>query len=376
MTAAAAAPSTASTSAHSSSAVIGGAVVGLVAVVAVVALCAHRDKSLTQRSKTRSLSCDAYPVLETPHLRRYPGTIAVESNNSLGPNARSIRTSWGPSLSDDSNLYVKPIRMFRLELADLHVTSTKPLASGTYGEIWFGRYDREPVAIKRLKNKTPERVQTFVDEMLLMSRMNSPYIVQFIGVSWELPIDMECVVEYMDMGDLRTYLTAVTRMTFTWRAKQASMAGIARGLDYLHSLETPVMHRDLKSRNVLLDSRKGTKLTDFGDLRESTATSSGAFEWTAPEVLRGQAHSPASDVYAFGVILSELSTHKVPYYESKTHSNSVALLHQVMQGKARPLFDKSHTPAWVLELAMQCLAMDPARRPTAAALVAHLDRVR
>ncbi|OQR99871.1 protein kinase [Achlya hypogyna] len=349
-------------------AVVIGAIVGAIAVVAAILLCAHREKP-TRGSKARSLSADAYPVLETPHLKHYPGTISV---SSLGPSnkaSRSIRTSWGPSISDET-VHVKPIRMFRLELADLHVTSTTPLASGTYGEIWFGRYDRQPVVIKRLKNKSADRVQLFVEEMQLLSRMDSPYIIRFIGVSWELPIDMEGVVEFMDMGDLRTHLSVTTPATFSWPAKQSSAVAIARGLAYLHTFETPVIHRDLKSRNVLLDSIKGTKLTDFGEPRDTTpVTTATAYQWTAPEVLRGLPCTAASDIYAYGVILSELSTHCVPYTDSKSQGNA-ALLAKIAQGKAKPAFDKPHTPAWVLDIAHICLATDPAQRPTATALMA------
>ena len=101
-----------------------------------------------------------------------------------------------------------------------------------------------------------------------------------------------------------------------------SISSIVHGLLYLHTFETPIIHRDLKSRNVLLDSKKvaswkgseasfddtsqGTKLTDFGESREvdeNTLTCGiGTYQWMAPEVISGSEYTVAADVYSLGIV--------------------------------------------------------------------------
>ncbi|KAF0713047.1 hypothetical protein As57867_004535, partial [Aphanomyces stellatus] len=164
------------------------------------------------------------------------------------------------------------------------------IGSGAFADVWTGTYEGELVAIKQLQAKkvTMHQLQSFVDEIHLMSTFNSPYIVQFIGAAWKQPKDMKCVMELMDGGDLRDYLAKHNPKTFPWSEKMVHIQRIAEALVYLHSLS--VIHRDLKSRNVLLDSTKGTKLTDFGvskeDMEATMTMGVGTFRWMAPEVIK------------------------------------------------------------------------------------------
>ncbi|OQR96737.1 hypothetical protein THRCLA_07177 [Thraustotheca clavata] len=132
---------------------------------------------------------------------------------------------------------------------DLIVPSNKPLASGVYGEVWLGLYGAQHVANQRLKSRQPDQVQKFIDELFLI--LDCEYIVKFIGTSWTRPIEIECVVEYMNLGDLCYYLMSQSPYKFTWDEKYKGILSIVQGL----------------SQNVLLDSVKGTKLTDFGTSR-------------------------------------------------------------------------------------------------------------
>ncbi|KAF0701951.1 hypothetical protein AaE_016223 [Aphanomyces astaci] len=109
--------------------------------------------------------------------------------------------------------------------------------------------------------------------------------------------------------------TARTSVDFTWNEKIHVIAAIVDALAYLHSM--PVIHRDLKSRNVLLDSVKSAKLTDFGvskeDTQETMTVGVGTYRWMAPEILQVNHYSVAADMFSFGMILSELDTHNIPY---------------------------------------------------------------
>ncbi|KDO26010.1 TKL protein kinase [Saprolegnia parasitica CBS 223.65] len=272
-----------------------------------------------------------------------------------------------------ANVELESLRMLRLEPSDLQVIGKSPMATGAHGEVWLGTYAGQPVAIKRTKDKSAKAIAKMSTEILLMSRINSPYTVSLIGASWLRPIDLECVVEYMDRGDLRSFLSSTSPTAFTWTQKQESIAHVVQGLVYLHTFETPIIHRDLKSRNVLLDSKKGTKLTDFGESREldeDTLTNGiGTYQWMAPEIFTGHDYSTAADVYSFGVLLSEYSTHRVPYADminprTKKPMNQQFIMAQVISGTITPTFDTDNTPAWVLDLAQQCLAFNAEDRPS------------
>lgn len=148
---------------------------------------------------------------------------------------------------------------------------------------------------------------------------------------------------------------------------------VAEALVYAHSFAPPVVHRDIKSRNVLLTESNGevrAKLKGFGTARNrseavSTTEAVGTGRWIAPEVLVGILdYGPSADVFSFGVLLFELDTHAIPYDEVRAKMYNVALLEMVMTGKLRPSFGP-RCPAAIRDLAERCMAQDPSARPTA-----------
>ncbi|OQS00183.1 kinase [Thraustotheca clavata] len=291
---------------------------------------------------------------------------------------------YQPNDSWDRNL---PTRAIRTGTGPLKtILGNKPLATGTYGEVWCETYGGQQVANKRMKSRAPRQGQKFIDEIIQMSQLDSDYIVKFVGASWTKPIEIECVVEYMDLGDLRSYLVDRSPAQFTWDQKYQCILSIVRGLVYLHTYRPPIIHRDLKSRNVLLDSNKGTKLTDFGTSRiaeedDLMTNGIGTYQWMAPEVIAGTGYSAPADIYSFGIILSEFCTHEVPYAGMR-HPQTGKLLAQhfllseVREGRLYPSFDGENVPAWVRDVAMQCLQLHEADRPTALELSAILSRVK
>ncbi|RQM22442.1 hypothetical protein B5M09_012098, partial [Aphanomyces astaci] len=215
------------------------------------------------------------------------------------------------------------------------------------------------------------------------TRLDSKFIVKFIGVAWFRKADMMLVVEFMDQGDLRSKLESTTPDTFSVEDKLNCALSVMEGLVYLHTLDKSIIHRDIKSRNVLLDSQKGTKLTDFGVSRESTSETMtigiGTYRWMAPEILSDSHYTQAADIYSFGVILSELDMHIVPYSDQVTTKgnpiNDTSIMGRVMQGTIQPTFSALFPPA-LLELAKECLAFDPEDRPTALAVAYRLGQIR
>ncbi|OQR85679.1 kinase [Thraustotheca clavata] len=371
--------------------VIVGAI-GLIGIAIVIFIFIRQEKRLPNQSALEA----PYQPYDEPNVQPKVAYNQPEYNTghtqgtgrSLGTgNSQGSRGHLSAHLDANvANLDLSYLLHHRLVLADLIVTSNKPLASGAYGEVWLGSYGALQVAIKRLKSRQPHQVQKFIDEIILMSQLDSDYIVKFVGASWTRPIEIECVVEYMDLGDLRNYLANQSPRQFTWDQKYQCIVNIVRGLVYLHTYNPPVIHRDLKSRNVLLDSAKGTKLTDFGTSRvaednDLMTNGIGTYQWMAPEVISGTSYSSPADIYSFGIILSEFCTHQVPYAGGRNPQTGRLLSqHQVLcevrEGRLHPSFDGEHVPTWAIDVAMHCLQLNEYDRPTALELSAIFNRIK
>lgn len=288
---------------------------------------------------------------------------------------------------------------YRIPYRELRVA--KCISKGGFGLVYSGVYDRRRVAIKRIhpdRSGDLTQIRQFIREITLMATLTHPRIVEFIGVAWDSIRNLSAVTEYMDRGDLRDVLhTARTQPAlrdprFTWIAQKLKIAlHIAEGLAYLHSLHPRVIHRDLKSKNVLLNSEMDAKLSDFGISRERRfegdthmTAGIGTSFWIAPEILLGRDYDERADIYSFGVVLSEIDTDDYPYWNSgnvppetvpgarKRQENDILKL--VAVGKLRPTF-YDDCPKEVLALAATCLEGKPEDRPSAAELVLSIEKI-
>lgn len=270
----------------------------------------------------------------------------------------------------DQELSVK-----RLLYSSLHFQ--RLLAKGANGEVWVGECSGQVVAIKRLfpdKCDDLRSMEVFAREIRLASVLQHDNIVRFVGFSWRTLYELCMVSEFMPRGDLGHFLVSKASRSLTWQSKKLSIASdIANALVYLHSLAPVIIHRDLKSLNVLITETLVAKLSDFGLSRERSFEETmtmgiGTLLWTAPEILRGDRYTEKVDIYSFGIVLSEIDTCLPPYSlndEAKTiQSRKMHLLPLIRQGSIRPKFSNSCPPA-VLDLAQSCMALDPDQRPTA-----------
>ncbi|RLN97083.1 hypothetical protein BBJ28_00003317 [Nothophytophthora sp. Chile5] len=270
------------------------------------------------------------------------------------------------------------------------VTVKHLISRGGYGEVYLGVFKGKKVAVKMLlpeTRKSVKHVNDFLAEVKLMAMMDHPRIVQFVGVAWESLSDLCAVSEYMEGGDLRALLVAYKEQglpTGFDYSKATIALHVVHALTYLHSLDPPVVHRDLKSKNILLNAELDAKLTDFGVSRErvdSTMTAGvGTSLWMAPEVMMGEKYDEKADIFSFGVVLSELDMHVLPYSNAKENSDTgrklpdTAILQMVLLGKLRVEFSKSGPKAMVA-LCEACVAMDPKKRPTAAEALYKLQTI-
>ncbi|KDO32603.1 TKL protein kinase [Saprolegnia parasitica CBS 223.65] len=348
----------------------------LVCIVAMVLFCVCRRKPVAEPPILRSVAetSDREEALLPPvACPRHGSSYAPTHTTSTVASLQSQGSSQDSALSSSREFDLCELEMYRIQSFEISIV--KALAQGAHGEVCMGMYQGIAVAVKKMlpKSLSHDEVQKFVLEIKLMAKLNSPYIVRFIGASWLRPSDIMLVTEFMDMGDLRNFLQLTSDETVSWQQKLQLALNIVHGLVYLHSLDHKIIHRDLKSRNVLLNTKLNAKLTDFGISREMddmTMTAGiGTYRWMAPEVLQDGHYAESADMFSFGVILSELSTHRLPYSDYVNGSGrpytDTAIMARVMMGDFQPTF-ADDCPEWFKAFGNHCMAFQPDDRPRAA----------
>ncbi|ETI50728.1 TKL protein kinase [Phytophthora nicotianae P10297] len=266
------------------------------------------------------------------------------------------------------------------------------ISQGAFGEVYTGMFNGRQVAVKMLLPSMRENLQLvnqFLGEAKMTAAMDHPNVVTFIGVAWDSLSDVCVVLEYMDGGDLRFLLSQyeAKHQPVGFNRQKATIAlQVCHALAYLHSLIPPVVHRDLKSRNILLSRSMEAKLTDFGISKErldTTLTAGvGTSLWMAPEVMLGEYYDDKADIFSFGVVLSELDVHTLPYTNARKGTRDpygrevtdTALMQQVASGKVQVEFSKVGPPS-ITQLGYVCVAIDPSLRPSAAEILYRLQTI-
>ena len=230
---------------------------------------------------------------------------------------------------------VKPAAGRLDALGGIHINITIPanaftlgrqLGKGGFGTVYEGIYNGKPVAVKQLSTHlTQEALEELKREAEIMIQLvfKSDHIVAIKGICLESPYSL--VMELMPKGSLYDLLHS--NQELPWAIRYQIALDAAWGLKDLH--EYKILHRDLKSLNILLDDRLRAKLADFGLAKVKNETSSqssvakGTVLWMAPELFDDEPKmTTASDIYSFGMVLWELLTRKLPY--TKANNQMVA----------------------------------------------------
>ncbi|CAM0876338.1 unnamed protein product [Alopecurus aequalis] len=238
-----------------------------------------------------------------------------------------------------------------------------------YHSLWYG----SDVAVKVFSKQeySEEMINTFRQEVSLMKKLRHPNIVLFMGaVASQQRL---CIVmEFLPRGSLfRLLQNNIGKLDPRRRINMA--IDIARGMNYLHNSIPTVVHRDLKSSNLLVD-KKWT--VDFGLSRlkletfMATKTGKGTPQWMAPEVLRTEPSNEKSDVYSYGVVLWELVTQKIPWNTLST----VQVIGAVGFMDQRREIPSNTDPEWA-SIIESCWDSDPQRRPSFQELLERLQEL-
>ncbi|KAL2933570.1 Serine/threonine-protein kinase CTR1 [Bienertia sinuspersici] len=241
------------------------------------------------------------------------------------------------------------------------------IGAGSFGTVHRAEWNGSEVAVKILMESDfhPERCNEFLREVAIMKRLRHPNIVLFMGAVTEPP-NLAIVTEYLCRGSLYRLLHKSGGREVLDERRRLSMAyDVAKGMNYLHKRNPPIVHRDLKSPNLLV--------CDFGlsRLKANTFLSSksaaGTPEWMAPEVLRDEPSNEKSDVYSFGVILWELATLQQPW-----NSLNPAQVVAAVGFKYKRLEIPRDVNPQVATLIEACWANEPWKRPSFANIMESL----
>jgi predicted Ser/Thr protein kinase len=326
----------------------------------------------------KALSGDLSNAIFYEKLKVRPkNLIQIEMGTLSG---QSGFTSWQNKSTSDPNSrgsLASPVSTsFVINYSDLKYAQDehgqhKILGKGGFGVVYLGSWHYTDIAIKELSmNNLPEAViKDFENEAGVMAQLRSNYLVRFYGYC--LSPKYCLVMEYLPGGSL--YQLLHSKKELNWDMRYQIAKDIARGLAFLHA--QGIMHRDIKSLNVLLDEHNRAKLTDFGLSRvknessTSTKSSVGTLFWMSPELFkRGGRYTQASDIYSLGITLWEIVSRKRPFEDAQDPS---VVSSWVLQGERDEI--PSDCPKKFATLIVACWDGSPEKRPTAGQVIDYLE---
>ncbi|KAG6625171.1 leucine-rich repeat receptor protein kinase HPCA1-like [Carya illinoinensis] len=306
--------------------------------------------------------------------------------------------SWAPSGNDSGGApQLKGARWFsydELKKCTNNFTESNGIGSGGFGKVYRGVLsDGQVVAIKRAQQGSMQGGLEFKTEIELLSRVHHKNLVGLMGFCFEQGEQM-LVYEFLPNGSLRESLSGKSGIYLDWKRRLRIALGSARGLAYLHELANPpIIHRDVKSANILLDENLTAKVADFG-LSKLVSNGSkghvstqvkGTMGYLDPEYYMTQQLTEKSDVYSFGVVMLELVTAKQPIEKGKYIVREVLTamkknddeyygLGNLIDSSIRNITNLIGFGRF-LELAMQCVDESAADRPTMSEVVKALETI-
>ncbi|XP_070043380.1 receptor-like protein kinase HERK 1 [Nicotiana tomentosiformis] len=288
-------PSTSSGSKNNIGVIVGVSVgVTLALLMVGVLFCMHRRRKQEQLRLSKTW---------------IPLSIGGGTSHTMGS-----KYSNGTTMSAASNLSYR-IPFAAMKEATKNFDESLVIGIGGFGKVFKGvLYDGTKVAVKRGNPSSQQGLREFQTEIEMLSQFRHRHLVSLIGYCDEKN-EMILVYEYMENGTLKSHLYGSDMPSMSWKQRLEICIGAARGLHYLHTgYAQAVIHRDVKSANILLDENLMAKVADFGlskagpelDQTHVSTAVKGSFGYLDPEYFRRQQLTEKSDVYSFGVVLFEV----------------------------------------------------------------------
>ncbi|KAM3257045.1 hypothetical protein ACQJBY_049417 [Aegilops geniculata] len=360
------------------------AIVSISIVVPMVAVAVLVLSYLIWRVKRKPKICTHDPPKES-ELQSAPGSTRSHGDHLQNTENRRFTStrSQGDHLKNTEN------RQFTyMELQKFTNKFERFIGQGGFGLVYYGRLeDNSEVAVKMRSESSSHGLDEFLAEVHSLTKVHHRNLVSLVGYCWEKD-HLALVYEYMSRGNLCDHLRGKHGdETLDWATRVRVVLEAAQGLDYLHKgCSLPIIHRDVKTSNILLGQNLRAKIADFGlcktylsetqtHISTNAAGSAGYFD---PEYYHTGRLTESSDVYSFGVVLLEIATGGPPILPG--HGHIVQRVKQKMAtgnitsvADARLGGDYEITSMWKLvDTAIACTADAAVGRPTMAAVVAQL----
>ncbi|KAF4688904.1 protein kinase kinase kinase [Perkinsus olseni] len=281
---------------------------------------------------------------------------------------------------------------WEVEMKDVNLYEA--IGEGTFSKVYRGSWRGADVAVKEIHldlPETEEMLKMFKRELTVMLTLRHPNLVLLLGAHTRSK-PLRILVEYCSGGSLYDLLHVKREVQLSWGQRAVMMLDVAKGIYFMHSSRPPVIHRDIKSLNLLLEQPVydeedpiRVKIADFGMARlEQQATAglteaAGTFHWMAPEVLRGEDYDERCDIYSFGITLTrsdepqtyltsfnlryEIISRELPYRDAEMSGMAVAIA--VTRGlRPEDAYIPTDAPDAAVALMKKCWAGEAAARPT------------
>jgi len=296
--------------ASNSAAVIGAAVGSVIAfvlmVVCVCYCCSHKSKAFAKHATPAWLSMSQ------------GGSDITTTQSKISSSHKSGTGSYMSTVGTNPGRY---FTFAELQEATNNFDESWILGVGGFGKVYKGEIDDgTKVAVKRGNPRSEQGLTEFQTEIEMLSKLRHRHLVSLIGYCDE-HCEMILIYDYMANGPLRGHLYGTDLPSLSWKQRLEICIGAARGLHYLHTgAARGIIHRDVKTTNILLDENFVAKVADFGlsktgpTLEQSHVSTAvkGSFGYLDPEYFRRQQLTEKSDVYSFGVVLMEVLCARPP----------------------------------------------------------------
>ncbi|EOY25419.1 hypothetical protein QUC31_009288 [Theobroma cacao] len=328
-------------------------------------------------------------IAPLPSFRRL--SYSDLSRSSSTRITEDLAQSFGPDLYD--------FQLSELRAITQNFSSNYLLGEGGFGTVHKGYVDdnfrqglkAQAVAVKLLDIEGLQGHREWLAEVIFLGQLRHPHLVKLIGYCCEDEQRL-LVYEFMPRGSLENHLFKRISTSLPWGTRLKIAIGAAKGLAFLHGAENPVIYRDFKTSNILVDSDFTAKLSDFGLAKMGPEGSNthvttrvmGTYGYAAPEYVSTGHLTTKSDVYSFGVVLLELLTGRRSVEKSRSKNE------QILVDWAKPYLSSSRRLRYIMDprlsgqysvkgakemalLALQCISLNPKDRPRMPAIVQTLE---